>query len=644
MKSDLQNAITKVIGFDLGDGESCLSMAMNEGTDPPEPLDLGLGGKSIVTAIGRDASGHVIVGESAVTRSDARATRITFKRAPSRDDGTSLSLAKEFFSALVERVEQKRYATAGETLYVVGHPSNWPLADRDRYARSLSGPLAPNVKAISESRAAFLQMKESKRITAAQLRSAALIVDIGSSTTDFTLLKDLHQQPIEFGHNDLGGRLLDRQLLERSIKSHAQSVQIRSLFKEHPTRYAEWELAARRLKEWYFGNEPDHRKTGEAKKYIDELDAQGTTLRLSIDTAVAEAITNEPIEELNGQSWRDSFHSTLVTIRTRLEKEGLLPLTIALTGGASRMEFTQQLCQTVFREAKLVMDSSPEFCIANGLARAGRWDQRAHQFQAAVKELCAGLPVRFAATSEIFVGEFVPLLAKGLATNVIRQGMLDWRDGKVRLLNGLEPHMESLASRWIDSSEAKSLYREPIIDWLTQVINSLRPELERLCARFGLSDDVLEIGLDELDPEAFDPKRPSIDDPEGVGVLGNVIAGITFVIVAKISALILVKIHLAAGPFAVVVAGVVAVIAALIGKEAAQDMVKATDLPNFTRKFLLWDSSIESAAQKAESAFASGIIDEIRSTVDNELLPQVSAIMEKSLLTRMERALVLIKG
>jgi molecular chaperone DnaK (HSP70) len=65
-----------------------------------------------------------------------------------------------------------------------------------------------------------MQAKEAGKLDYDKLRSAVLIVDIGSSTTDFTLVKSLHEIPLDFGRNALGASLIDKAIFARTLANH----------------------------------------------------------------------------------------------------------------------------------------------------------------------------------------------------------------------------------------------------------------------------------------------------------------------------------------------------------------------------------------------------------------------------------------
>jgi molecular chaperone DnaK (HSP70) len=77
------------------------------------------------------------------------------------------------------------------------------------------------------------------------------------------------------------------------------------------------------------------------------------------------------------------------------------PRLILLTGGASRMGFTSELCDKVFPDTRVVRGAEPEFAIARGLAGAGRIELKTAAFREEVGSLIASGKTRLAIESSL---------------------------------------------------------------------------------------------------------------------------------------------------------------------------------------------------------------------------------------------------
>ena len=80
-----------------------------------------------------------------------------------------------------------------------------------------------------------------------------LIVDIGSSTTDFTYCRDLDAQDV--GHNILGSGLLDTEIFEMNLARQKNRDQIEELIATYPHYRPIMEYWCREAKEAYFTGE-----------------------------------------------------------------------------------------------------------------------------------------------------------------------------------------------------------------------------------------------------------------------------------------------------------------------------------------------------------------------------------------------------
>ena len=75
-----------------------------------------------------------------------------------------------------------------------------------------------------------MQAKEAGKLDYDEIKSALLLIDIGSSTTDFTLVKSLSEFPLDFGRNTLGASLIDKSILARTLANHEQRTLLEKVF------------------------------------------------------------------------------------------------------------------------------------------------------------------------------------------------------------------------------------------------------------------------------------------------------------------------------------------------------------------------------------------------------------------------------
>jgi hypothetical protein len=651
MAADGQS-FTKVLGFDLGDGESALAECAVGGGGEPDVLKIVDQQQSFLTCLGKDRSGKVLLGQAALNASDVQSAFLTFKRRGGNEADQARTLASEFFREVISRA-QHAGCDLTHTSIVVGHPSAWSPDDVTQYTHALRGNATWKLDGISESRAAFLQLKETGKLTVAQLKSTSLIVDIGSSTTDMTIIRNLKQEPLDFGHNTLGGRLIDRAILAWAIAKHPSNDRIQSLLRQNQHIYAQCEYTARQAKEAFFSNEEALRNSGDSapNRQFVEIDDE-TIFRVKLDGKSMDAILKTPLADLGGTTWADAYRSTLQDLRSKCQQQNGLPVTIAMTGGSARMGFTRQICREVFPEAELILDTSPEFTIAKGLSRAGRWDLRAAVFLNELEPLCEQLPQAFQNEAQAFLNEVVPKLAANFIPSVVRQSLLDWRSGSVATLNDLEAQMKRKGATWANSGAVRSIIEEATKTWSQRAMVQMAPAIQGLTHKYDLPYEVLNLSLHVETPKGTSVNAASVRT-EASTTMGFVAGGIAGIIAVKIAVIVvpiiiavLVKSTIIAAAFAGPIGwiiGAVAVGATFFGmKDWTEERVKANSIPVMLRSMLLSDSKLNSACEKAHDEVLSALKDELQKATKNELATNASNVVKQELQQKMKEAILLI--
>ena len=184
----------KILGFDLGDGESAVTILDGESTVEPRVMLLG-GQMSMLSAVAmRD--GRIVVGEEASVLSGASDAQVRFKSRYLVDSDAPRAI-RAFAQGVMAMIMQEEPALMAEvSRTVVGCPAGWGDMRRSQYAALIESAGFPNVQVVPEPRAAFLYARHARglRIDAALMKKSAMVIDIGSSTTDFAYIVDGHQQ------------------------------------------------------------------------------------------------------------------------------------------------------------------------------------------------------------------------------------------------------------------------------------------------------------------------------------------------------------------------------------------------------------------------------------------------------------------
>ena len=638
--------VLETIGFDLGHGETAVAKARVESIEPPEMLEIN-NKKVQITAIGWHPELGYLVGEQALIQAGVTQLQISFKEKPNNEPSYRKTISK-FLETYYRLLKQSKQIEGGETSqFYVGCPSGWSVSDREEYQKLLKEAGIGLLSVVPESRAAFMQAKEAGKLDFDKLKSAVLIVDIGSSTTDFTLVKSLHEIPLDFGRNALGASLIDKAIFARTLANHGQKALLENVFEEYPHHQARCEIACRKAKEDYFSNEQLYSNSQSFARGFESINEQIFFIP-QVNRLVMEEILNQPLPELEGKSWMQCFREAVTEAKERLDQQGIVPKVVLMTGGASRMKFTREICEKLFPEPETQVrpDPEPERCIALGLARVGRWDLRASAFKEELNKLFESKKLN--ELIERHIPELIELLTKPLSEslieNAVKPALKDWQKNKIRTLGDLESSMKSGAEGWIKSDRAQQIIKNKSVTWFNSKIQpDLAQETDPICRKFQIPRSSLRF------EEGIDPGVVNADLSIGDAILADTVAFIINVVIGggtigSIIALILTG-HLT---WPIVLIYGVSVLAAgveLTRSKVQQAIKEKVDIPSWTRSSFLNDSKIDDICERIkpelEEVLRKQLI-ENRQAFD-ELIAKVGQELKKALNTKAEEAVILIQ-
>ena len=638
--------VLETIGFDLGHGETAVAKARVESIESPEMLEVN-NKKVQITALGWHPDLGYLVGEQALIQAGVTQLKISFKEKPNNDPNYRKTI-RSFLETYYRLLKEGKQIEGGETSqFYVGCPSGWSVSDREEYQKLLKEAGITLLSVVPESRAAFMQAKEAGKLDFDKLRSAVLLVDIGSSTTDFTLVKSLHEIPLDFGRNALGASLIDKAIFARTLANHGQRELLERVFEDYPHHQARCEIACRKAKEDYFSNEQLYSNSQSFARGFESINEQIFFIP-QVNRLVMEEILNQPLPELEGKSWMQSFREAVDEAKEKLDQQGIIPKVVLMTGGASRMKFTRELCEKIFPEPETQVrpDPEPERCIALGLARVGRWDLRATAFKEELNKLFDSK--KLDELIDKHIPELIELLiqpmSEGLIENAVKAGLKDWQNNKIRTLADLESSMKTQAEQWLKSDRARQLIKNKSVTWFNSKIQpDLAQETDPICRKFQIPRSSLRFE-EGIDPDVVNPEL-SIGD----AILADTVAFIVNVVIGggtigSIIALILTG-HLT---WPIVLIYGVSVLAAgveLTRSKVQQAIKEKVDIPSWTRSSFLNDSKIDDISQRIKPELEEVLrkqLTENRQAFD-ELIEKVGQELKKALNTKAEEAVILIQ-
>ncbi|MBN3951344.1 MAG: Hsp70 family protein [Nostoc sp. NMS7] len=638
--------ILETIGFDLGHGETAVAKAIVESIEPPQMLEIN-NKKNQITALGWHPKLGYLVGEQALIQAGVTQLTITFKQKPNNDPKYRETIST-FVATYYRLLKESKQLAGGESSYFyIGCPSGWSVSDRSEYQKILQEAGIPRLNVVPESRAAFMQAKEAGKLEYDKLLVSVLIVDIGSSTTDFTLVKSLEEIPIDFGSNTLGASLIDKAIFARTLTNHEQKTLLEKVFQEYPHHQARCELACRKAKEDYFSNEQLYSDPESFARGFESINEQIYFIP-QVNKVIMEEILNQPLPELGLNSWVRSFHDSLKEAKEKVEKLGIVPKLVLMTGGASRMKFTHFLCQEMFPEPETLLrpDPEPERCIAMGLARVGRWDLRAAAFKQEVNKLFTSNQLK--GLIEKHIPELIKSLTKpltdGLIVNAVKPGLKDWQKNKIRTLADLETSLISRAEQWLKSDFAVQIINYQCASWFN---NKIQPDLaaqtDPICRKFQIPRSSLRFE-DSIDPNFVNPELRIGDAiiAETVAFIVNVIIGGGTV--ASIITLILTG-HLT-WPIALVYGASLMAAGMELNRQSVQEVIKTNvDVPSWIRSSFLSDKKIEDMCEQIKPELEKVLQEQLIADQQafDKLIDKVEQGLQKTLSTKVQSCIILIQ-
>ena len=192
------------LAFDFGDGTTCAAHyddSFAQSNTAPQKLSIAKGIDEIWSIIGYDRNGdNPYIGEAA--NRPGYSIRSNWKAKPSQYTSNGPEawkrqtcidfMQKVFDSFLQNNLDYKKDGTKQGQMYavVIGVPCDWSEKDIDAYKEMAKEAGIPNVQVVKESQAAMFYARRFMRggIPDKDILKGVLLIDVGSSTTDFTYL------------------------------------------------------------------------------------------------------------------------------------------------------------------------------------------------------------------------------------------------------------------------------------------------------------------------------------------------------------------------------------------------------------------------------------------------------------------------
>lgn len=473
----------KYIGIDIGDGESAVTVVSEHG--PILPAVVTLGNVKNIRSIVGTLNDRPVIGDQVVLNYKVKDRSARFK---------SQFLYKKSATADLERFARGLYELIDSSLtdknwqIALGCPAAWTDETRERYAKIVSKAGFQNVHTVSESRAAFLYAHYANELhlSPETLKRSTLVVDIGSSTLDYAYIVGGRERDVGvFGEFQLGGGILDGLILDYAIENAPNRDAVRAVLESSPSWKNYCELIARKLKEEYFLNESAWAQAScidTAPIYADPNSP--LSLQIILSSTIMNQLLNQKLAQLDGKSFCEALAASMERAKEITDAQPVEVLIV--TGGASRMQFFQQLCKDTFPNAQIILCEEPEFSIARGLGIAARTDEMLRQFREKIAGFFTSGVIEMEVERQIpyLLPNYIPAISKILTHEGVLKAILEFSGNT----NGgqLESFIEDRIGNVIRNRKLTQEADQIINTWIAERMTGIQNRLGDICNQFQI--------------------------------------------------------------------------------------------------------------------------------------------------------------
>ncbi len=624
--------MNKYYGFDLGDAESAICRLNKRDAGAPQMLAV-REAKSFITAYAQLPTGELLIGESACYDTTATRRSLRFKSGFLTDPQSEKDVKRFAAGVLGELYADGNLVKDDDCCFYIGCPAGWDRAARERYRRIFEDVGYPPARIVSESRAALISACQSKHFQVGYdiMSKPVLVVDIGSSTTDFAFIhggKEVELQTA--GEVRLGGGIMDELLLEESVRRSEDADAVRRALKDSPPWRSYCEFAARRLKEQYFSDE-DYWRENDCRKTVHIRAGAGAKLTLRLDAEIADRILNRGADQLDGRSFREAFTGSLRELKAKLS--GQAPELLFLTGGVSKLPAIRDWCAEVYPEAVVITGAEPEFSVSRGLAWSGRIDEELREFRKEVEELIDSSAVERIVESRI--DDLYRRVVDAMVEPILRRVALPvfdrWRSNEIKKLSDIDPVVQKEIEAWLHSDEAQQLLVKPIAEWLKPVAYDVEEKTMPICVRHNVPYKAMSLNsyfsLSDIDIR-IDAKE--VFAVEGLTWLINAIISVIVGLVCGGSGLALIS----SGISGILAGAIFSLLILFLGKEKMQEMFMNVDIPGPMRKLVPrshFEARVERLTEEVKSNFYNNLENEKNAEITERMASEISQQIEQCL-------------
>ena len=662
-------------GFDLGDAESAVTYLKKNEQMEPKVVPVRESG-SFITAYARLRTGELLIGEEACYTPDATERRLRFKSRFLTDPSSARDIRSFAGGVLGELYMSGGLIKGEDCCFYIGCPAGWDRSQRERYREIFENAGFPPVRIISESRAALISACQSRHFQVGYdiLSRPVLVVDMGSSTTDFAYISSGREVELQTaGEVALGGGIMDELLLDASVEASPDKDELRRVFEQSPPWRTYCEFAARRLKEKYFADEDYWRDKG-CTQTVTVMGKKRLRLELRMNAELADRILEAPAPQLKNRSFHKVFAASLQEIHRSLQEKdreaagkaggntldkadksdrsdaadaaareaanglGHMPELLFLTGGVSRMPALREWCREAFPEAIVITGAEPEYSVSRGLAYSGRIDEEIRAFRQEVRELVESSVVERIVEEHVedLFHRTVDTLVEPILRNAAIPVFERWRNGTIRRLSDIDSEMEREIEAWLHSPEAADLLVKPITSWLRPVAYRLEEYTMPICVRHNVPYRALSLtsylSLAEIDVHV---NARDVFAVEELTWMVNTIISILVGLLCGGSGIALIS----SGIAGIVAGTMLTLLLLFLGREKMESAVMNMDLPGVVRKLVprgYFESRMEKISGEVKRTCFETMEKDKSEEVSRRMISEISSQIEECLMRMAE--------
>ena len=626
----------RFFGFDLGDAESAIARLYKEDQVVPEMIKVA-GEESFITAYAQMASGELMIGEKACYTDNAIKRKLRFKSRFLTERSSAADVKSFAAGVLGELYGSGDLVRNEDCSFYIGCPAGWDRNTREHYREIFEQAGYPPSKIISESRAAMVSACQSKHLQIGVdiLSRPVLVIDIGSSTTDFAYIMGGKEVEMQTGGEvALGGGLMDEILLEECVESSGLSrKKIRSVFEASEPWRTYAEFAARRLKEKYFSDE-DYWSTHECKESIVLHYDRPVRFTLRMDAKTADKLINKRIKKLGGKSFREVFTASLEEVRDNIT--GSKPELIFLTGGVSKLPARRDWCTAIFPDAVVISATDPEFSVARGLAYCGRIDEDMREFRNDLDSFIKSTKV------EEIVSKHIPELYKAavdclvdpIVSEVAMPVFERWRTGEIKRLVDTDEILQREIAAYLRKEETRELLAGPITDWLKPVIEEIEEYTVPICINHRIPYTALSLksylSVSDIDIKVNAKEMFAIN--EMTILIDSIVTALLAILMSTLG-----FIPFFADPSGIMVGIITSIVILFLGKDKMQEMLLNSNIPAPVRKVIprsYLKARLDTISKQVKNNLYEKLEQEKNEEISSRLIKEISVQIE-SCLTKM---------